>query len=197
MSMTTKNISITEELAAHIDTMVRTGRYANASDYMRDLVRRDQERLTARQELQGLIRDGIESGEPVEMDGHGLAGDPPQRTKQGTIQSMTRRVYRRPKVEQDLIDVYVTIHEDQPAAAEAFLDAAEETICELAEWPHAGPIVELLADAVPGLRKINVKRFSNYLIFYLVAERTVEVIRVLHGARDLSPELRRSLDLSD
>ncbi len=68
MSMTTKNISITEELAAHIETMVRSGRYANVSDYMRDLVRRDQERLTARQELQGLIRDGIESGEPVEMD---------------------------------------------------------------------------------------------------------------------------------
>ncbi len=110
---------------------------------------------------------------------------------------MTRRVFRRPKVEHDLIEAYVTIHQDQPAAAEAFFDAAEETIRELAEWSHAGPVVELLADAVPGLRKINVKRFSNYLIFYLVDERTVEVVRVLHGARDLSPELRRSLDLGD
>jgi len=68
MGMTTKNISITQELASHIDLMVASGRYANASDYMRDLLRRDLERLSAQHEMLGLMRTGIESGDPVEMD---------------------------------------------------------------------------------------------------------------------------------
>ena len=40
--MTTLNISITQEMREWIDAKVSTGKYANASDYMRDLIRYNQ-----------------------------------------------------------------------------------------------------------------------------------------------------------
>ncbi|VAW58502.1 ParD protein (antitoxin to ParE) [hydrothermal vent metagenome] len=40
--MATLNISISDEMRAWIDSQVKSGRYANASDYMRDLIRNNQ-----------------------------------------------------------------------------------------------------------------------------------------------------------
>jgi antitoxin ParD1/3/4 len=45
-----------------VEAQARTGRYSNASDYVRALIRRDQERAQALSELQRLITEGIESG---------------------------------------------------------------------------------------------------------------------------------------
>ena len=60
--MATMNISLPDQLRAFVDQQVATGRFANASDYVRDLIRDDQERAKGRAELQELIREGIESG---------------------------------------------------------------------------------------------------------------------------------------
>lgn len=40
----------------------RSGRYSNAIDYVRDLIRRDQERADKLVERQRLITEGLESG---------------------------------------------------------------------------------------------------------------------------------------
>jgi len=40
--MATLNISIPDEMRVWIDSQVSSGRYANASDYMRDLIRNNQ-----------------------------------------------------------------------------------------------------------------------------------------------------------
>ena len=40
--MATLNISIPDEMRTWIDSQVSSGRYANASDYMRDLIRNNQ-----------------------------------------------------------------------------------------------------------------------------------------------------------
>jgi antitoxin ParD1/3/4 len=42
--MTTMNISLPDSMKEWVEERVSSGRYANASDYMRDLIRRDQER---------------------------------------------------------------------------------------------------------------------------------------------------------
>lgn len=60
--MATMNISLPDQLRAFVDQQVATGRFANASDYVRDLIRDDQERAKGLAELQELIREGIESG---------------------------------------------------------------------------------------------------------------------------------------
>ena len=42
--MATMNISLPDKMKEWVEEQVATGRYANASDYMRDLVRRDEGR---------------------------------------------------------------------------------------------------------------------------------------------------------
>lgn len=60
--MATMNISLPDQLRTFVDQQVATGRFANASDYVRDLIREDQEREQGRVHLQELIREGLESG---------------------------------------------------------------------------------------------------------------------------------------
>jgi toxin ParE1/3/4 len=42
------------------------------------------------------------------------------------------------------------------------------------------------------VRVWHVRGFRNYLIFYRPIDNGVEVVRVLHGARDIEKEFRRS-----
>ena len=60
--MATMNVSLPDPMKDWVEAQARTGRYSNASDYVRDLIRRDQERAAKLAELQMLIIDGIESG---------------------------------------------------------------------------------------------------------------------------------------
>ena len=56
------SFALPEPLRAYIDERVRSGQYGNTSEYLRDLIRRDQ-REQAALRLQGLIADGLESGD--------------------------------------------------------------------------------------------------------------------------------------
>ncbi len=60
--MATMNVSLPAPLKDWVEAQARAGRYSNASDYVRDLIRRDQERTAKQQELQKLITEGLESG---------------------------------------------------------------------------------------------------------------------------------------
>ena len=60
--MATMNVSLPDLMKDWVEAQARGGRYSNASDYIRDLVRRDQERALSRAELQALITEGIDSG---------------------------------------------------------------------------------------------------------------------------------------
>ncbi len=60
--MATMNVSLPDPMKDWVEAQAGTGRYSNASDYVRDLIRRDQERASKLAELQALITEGIESG---------------------------------------------------------------------------------------------------------------------------------------
>ena len=60
--MATMNVSLPDKMKQWVEDQVQTGRYGNASDYVRDLVRRDQERAEARDEFERLVEEGIASG---------------------------------------------------------------------------------------------------------------------------------------
>lgn len=60
--MATMNISLPDAMKNWVERQTQRGRYGNASDYMRDLIRRDQERAASIAELQALIDEGIASG---------------------------------------------------------------------------------------------------------------------------------------
>ncbi|MEX2614784.1 MAG: type II toxin-antitoxin system ParD family antitoxin [Alphaproteobacteria bacterium] len=60
--MATMNVSLPDPMKLWVEAQAQTGRYSNASDYVRDLIRRDQERAAQIAQLQSLITEGLESG---------------------------------------------------------------------------------------------------------------------------------------
>ncbi|MEI9853011.1 MAG: type II toxin-antitoxin system ParD family antitoxin [Sphingomonas sp.] len=60
--MAQMNVSIPDALKAWAEARVAEGRYSSTSDYVRDLVRRDQDEEAARQRLQAAIDEGRASG---------------------------------------------------------------------------------------------------------------------------------------
>jgi antitoxin ParD1/3/4 len=60
--MATMNVSLPDAMKRWVEDQVQTGRYGNASDYVRDLVRRDQDRAEARETLQQMVNDALASG---------------------------------------------------------------------------------------------------------------------------------------
>lgn len=98
---------------------------------------------------------------------------------------MRRRVYRHPKAISDAEESAVYIGLDSPEAAVRFLDALEETLRVLSANPEIGSARIFERDELAGLRALPVKGFSKHLVFYRPIEHGIEVLRVLHGARDL------------
>ncbi|MEO1609218.1 MAG: type II toxin-antitoxin system ParD family antitoxin [Pseudomonadota bacterium] len=60
--MATMNISLPDPMKDWVNAQTETGRYSNASDYVRDLIRQDQERTGKIEQLQRLIDEGLASG---------------------------------------------------------------------------------------------------------------------------------------
>lgn len=61
MGRHTMSFALPESMRAYIDARVAAGNYGNTSEYIRDLVRRDQE-AQAKQRLCDLIEEGLASG---------------------------------------------------------------------------------------------------------------------------------------
>jgi antitoxin ParD1/3/4 len=66
--MATMNVSLPEPMKAWVEQQTRSGRYGNASDYVRELIRKDQDRRAAIETLQAAITEGLASGEPRDFD---------------------------------------------------------------------------------------------------------------------------------
>ncbi len=66
--MATMNVSLPDPMKAWVEARLKDGSYSNASDYVRHLIRRDQERAQAISALQKAIDEGLESGEPEALD---------------------------------------------------------------------------------------------------------------------------------
>lgn len=66
--MATMNVSLPDPMKEWVEDRARTGRYSNSSDYVRDLIRRDQDRQQAIAELQQAIDEGLASGPPEPFD---------------------------------------------------------------------------------------------------------------------------------
>jgi antitoxin ParD1/3/4 len=61
MSTVTMNISLTEDLKSFVDSRIKARGYSSGSEYMRDLVRQDEERAKE-ERFKTLIQEGLESG---------------------------------------------------------------------------------------------------------------------------------------
>jgi toxin ParE1/3/4 len=94
-------------------------------------------------------------------------------------------ILRRDAALQDLIDLAYYIALDNLDAAFRFLDSAEESFRDLERMPLMGTRREFQNPKLAGIRLWRVKGFPKHLIFYRPLEDGIEIIRVLHSARDI------------
>ena len=66
--MATMNVSLPDPMKEWVETQTKGGHYSNVSDYVRDLIRKDQERRASVAVLQEAITEGVESGSPKKFD---------------------------------------------------------------------------------------------------------------------------------
>ncbi len=105
---------------------------------------------------------------------------------------MALRILRRPRVAKDAEQIADHIARDSLEAAVRFLDNTESTIRFLAEFSAIGSLFKTDIAALQNMRAFRVKGFPNHVIFYLEHPEAIEVIRILHGARDFQSELGTS-----
>lgn len=60
--MATMNVSLPDPMKNWVEAQTQSGKYGNASDYVRDLIRKDQERQQKFMQFQKLIDEGFKSG---------------------------------------------------------------------------------------------------------------------------------------
>ncbi|MDO8989003.1 MAG: type II toxin-antitoxin system RelE/ParE family toxin [Sideroxyarcus sp.] len=85
--------------------------------------------------------------------------------------------------ETDLLELWVTIAEENLTAADEVLDVIQATATLLCTQPEMGRERPELAE---GLRSLPTR--TPYLIFYLPDDNGLLVVRVLHHARDIDAE---------
>ena len=90
-------------------------------------------------------------------------------------------VYFSPLAVSDLAEIRDYIAERNVDAAEQLLDAIEEACNRIGHHPQIGRSRD---DMIPGIRVFPVKK--NYAVFYRVLADAVEIVRVVHAARDFS-----------
>jgi toxin ParE1/3/4 len=55
----------------------------------------------------------------------------------------------------------------------------------LVEFPELGARYEIDHPELTDLRVFPIPRFKNYLMFYRIREDEIDVVRIIHGARDI------------
>jgi toxin ParE1/3/4 len=83
------------------------------------------------------------------------------------------------QAEADLDELWAYIAASNPAAADRMVDAVLEGSRRHVRFPGMGQARE---DLRPGLRSFVV---SPFVVFYRPVDDTIEVLRILHAARDL------------
>ena len=89
------------------------------------------------------------------------------------------QVTRRPLAEADILEIWDYIADDSLTAADRWVDHLDEQFRVLATQPSMGRARDELA---PDVRSFP---FGRYVIFYMPLDDGIDVVRVLHGARDV------------
>ena len=93
------------------------------------------------------------------------------------------KVLSTPRANRDLVGIGLHIAQDSPRAANKILMAIDQKLKMLARLPKLGRRrYELASD----LRSFSV---GSYVVFYRIIRGGIEIIRVLHGARDITSHL--------
>ena len=88
------------------------------------------------------------------------------------------------EAESDIEAIALYIAEDSPSAAEVFF-VAVDNLCELLmNTPSIGSTRIFQSPRLKEMRIMPLKNFEKYLVFYRFTGDTIQILRVIHGARD-------------
>ena len=90
-----------------------------------------------------------------------------------------------PAADADLDEAALYIARDSEEQALRLYDSADATFRLIREHPERWPVYELDHPRLRGIRRCSIVGFRNHLVFYRIDGAVVEVIRILHGARDI------------
>ena len=94
----------------------------------------------------------------------------------------------RPRAAVDLAEIWAYIADDSPHHADVFVDLLDSKFQAPARRPGMG---RRRPELTPDIRSFPVDR---YVIFYVPRSRGVEIVRVLHGARDVDAMIEEDED---
>src|ERR1700676_3972477 len=94
------------------------------------------------------------------------------------------RVIQRPEAKLGTIEIADHIARDNLDAAQRFIQGVEESYTFLAEFPDSGESWETSNPKYSKTRIWPVHGFPNYLIFFRPCRDGVEILSVIHAARD-------------
>ena len=80
---------------------------------------------------------------------------------------------------------YYALELGEPELGSRFVHAVKQTCVAITRSPYGYPLVKLRLKRCPDLRFRPVRGFPNHLIFYRIERRTVEVMFVVDGRRNL------------
>jgi toxin ParE1/3/4 len=93
----------------------------------------------------------------------------------------------------DLQEISDYVCQFSPPAASRFLDEAEATIHRLEQFPKLGRACRFRDPALAGVRK-RLIHGTRYMLYYLPIDDGIEVLRILHGSREVGRVLGESDD---
>ena len=92
----------------------------------------------------------------------------------------SKPVIFRPAAEHDLDEIWLYVAFDNPVAADAVIDQIRRRTQQLSAFPQSGRLrPEIAEDA----RSVPI---DAYLILYRETDSFIDIVRVVHGARDLT-----------
>lgn len=101
---------------------------------------------------------------------------------------MSNKLIIRPQAVYDLEDQALYLAADSIEAGLRLYAAAQAAYARLLSLPELGAPREFGLEQLAGLRMWPIPDFPNHLVFYRPIDAGVEIVRVLHSARDI-PEI--------
>jgi len=95
---------------------------------------------------------------------------------------MTLTVWYSPDAQQDVNECIEYFESRDDSVADRFREAVQETVEMLRGNPELGE--RFRRDLTGTIRRRGILHFTNYLIFYRRENSVLQVLRIIHGARD-------------
>lgn len=102
---------------------------------------------------------------------------------------MGARVLWRPRANLDLANTALYLASHSAPNALRFVDAVQKATALLESHPFAGATVASLCYGDSEYRRWAIPKFRKYLLIYRATPHEVVIVRLLHGSRQLTPEL--------